>query len=169
MSVINLNTSELTYEARRVKKIRDVLLESVAVFEDAGWAFDASRFAVWLERNFVLVATFRDDADFFLVPPAPASKRAVGTIDLSLPDSIVSVALANVEAELDAYQGDYVSEAEFAEELYTAETGQVDEDFPLYFAIDWQKVWDASLRFDFDSAYIYDVNGDFKLYFWRNV
>jgi hypothetical protein len=168
MSVINLNTTDFTYEARRVKKIRDVLLENVPVFEDAGWAFDASRFAVWLERNFVLVATFRDDADFFLVPPAPASKRAMGTIDLSVPDSIVSVALANVEDELDAYQGDYVSEAEFAEEFYYS-AGEISEDFPLTFAIDWQKVWDASLRFDFDSAYIYDVNGDFKLYFWRNV
>ncbi len=168
MSVINLNTVELTYQGRRVKKIREVLLDNLAVFEDAGWAFDASRFAVWLERNFVSVATFRDDADFFLVSPAPASKRAVGTIDFSVPESIVSVALANVEAELDAYQGDYVSEAEFAEEFYYS-TGQIDEDFPLYFAVDWQKVWDCSLRFDFDSAYIFDVNGDFKLYFWRNV
>lgn len=165
MSYINLNSVESTHESRRVKKIREVLLESVPVFEDAGWAFDASRFAVWLERNFVLVSTERD-GEFFNVQNVV--ERAPQTIDLSSPDSIVSVALANVEEELDAFYGEYDSEAEFAEELYYS-SGDIPKDFPLYFAIDWQKAWDASLRFDFDSASVLDVDGGFKQYFWRNV
>jgi hypothetical protein len=165
MSVINLSGVDFTHEARRVKKIRDVLLENVPVFEDAGWAFDASRFAIWLEGTRGLVSTERD-GEFFRVQNVDV--RESGVIDLSSPDSIVSVALACVEEELDAFYGEYDSEAEFAEELY-ASTGDVSKDFPLYFAIDWQKVWDSALRFDFDSQAVIDVDGEFKQYFWRNV
>lgn len=165
MSVINLSGVDFTHEARRVNKIREVLLESVPVFEDAGWAFDATRFAVWLERTRGLVSTERD-GEFFQVQNV--LERGSGTIDLSSPDSIVSVALACVEEELDAFYGEHVSEAEFAEELYYS-TGEISEDFPLAFAIDWQKVWDCSLRFDFDSQAVIDADGDLKLYFWRNV
>jgi hypothetical protein len=165
MSVINLSGVDFTHEARRVNKIREVLLENVAVFDDAGWAFDATRFAVWLERTRGLVSTERD-GEFFQVQNVDV--RESGVLDLSSPDSIVSVALACVEEELDAFYGECDSEAEFAEELYYS-NGDVSRDFPLYFAIDWQKVWDASLRFDFDSVSVIDVDGEFKQYFWRSV
>jgi hypothetical protein len=166
MSVINLESIFFgDYKLRRVKKIREVLLENVAVFEDAGWSFDATRFAVWLEGTRALVSTERD-GEFFQVQNVDV--RESGVLDLSSPDSIVSVALACVEEELDAFYGEYDSEAEFAEELYYS-AGDVPKDFPLYFAIDWQKVWDASLRFDFDSQAVIDVDGTFKRYFWRNV
>jgi hypothetical protein len=153
------------YTARRIMKIREVLLENVPVFEDAGWAFDATRFAIWLERTRSLVSTERD-GEFFQVQNVDV--RESGVLDLSSPDSIVSVALACVEEELDAFYDECDSEAEFAEELYYS-TGDVSRDFPLYFAIDWQKVWDSALRFDFDSQAVIDVDGEFKLYFWRNV
>jgi hypothetical protein len=148
-----------------VNKIREVLLESVPVFEDAGWAFDATRFALWLEATRGLVSTERD-GEFFAVQNVDA--RESGTLDLSSPDSIVSVALACVEEELDAFYGEYDSEAEFVEEFYES-TGEISRDFPLYFAIDWQKAWDCSFRFDFDSASVIDADGDLRLYFWRNV
>jgi hypothetical protein len=167
MYVINLESISFgDHKTRRVKKIREVLLENVPVFEDAGWSFDATRFAIWLEGTRALVSTERESGEFFWVQNVV--ERESGTIDLSSPDSIVSVALACVEEELDAFYGEYDSEAEFAEELY-ASTGDVSRDFPLYFAIDWQKAWDSALRFDFDSQAVIDVDGEFKQYFWRNV
>ena len=40
-------------------------------------------------------------------------------------------------------------EAEFAENFYV-DCGLVDENNPVFFAIDWQRVWDHSLSYDFD-------------------
>ena len=40
-------------------------------------------------------------------------------------------------------------EQEFAENYYV-DNGLVDEDNPVFFAIDWQRVWDHGLSYDFN-------------------
>ena len=55
-----------------------------------------------------------------------------------------------LQQALDAYIGDYDSTEAFAEE-YTLETGSLPRDLPTWLqaCIDWQAVWDSTLRFDF--------------------
>ena len=59
-------------------------------------------------------------------------------------------------------QDGWNAEAVFAEELMI-ELGVVRGDSPVYFAIDWQKVWDHSLSYDFSTI---DFNG--ATYFFHN-
>jgi len=59
-------------------------------------------------------------------------------------------------------EASYRAEREFAEE-FCVECGMIDEDSPVFFAIDWQHVWDGLLRYDF-STIVFD--GD--TYFFNN-
>lgn len=66
-----------------------------------------------------------------------------------------------IEKAREALAGQADTEAEFAEE-YTLETGSLPRDLPTWLqaCIDWQAVWDSTLRFDFAHS------GDF---FFFNV
>ena len=61
-----------------------------------------------------------------------------------------------VEHVKDAYRGVYSSEADFAEEFYNDVYGEV----PSILAVDWQKTWDESFRYDFDfvNGFVFDSN-----------
>jgi len=61
------------------------------------------------------------------------------------------------------YNDEYRAEAYFAEEFMT-ETGAISEDSPLYSFIEWQQVWDHSLRYDFNTI---EFDGD--TYFFHNI
>lgn len=57
----------------------------------------------------------------------------------------------------------WTAEAEFAEELTTELEFNLKESI-AYAAIDWQKVWDHQLRYDFDT-----IEFDSCTYFFRNI
>lgn len=57
----------------------------------------------------------------------------------------------------EAYQGDYNSEADFAEQ-YTLETGLVSEDAIQNVVIDWQGTYNYSLQWDFWNAWVFAKN-----------
>lgn len=57
----------------------------------------------------------------------------------------------------------WTAEAEFAEEL-TNELENISRDSIVYAAIDWQKVWDHQLRYDFNP-----LEFDGCTYFFRNI
>lgn len=56
----------------------------------------------------------------------------------------------------------YKAEAEFAEELMCQVTPNLEES-PVFFAIDWQRVWDHSLSYDFST-----IEFDGTTYFFHN-
>jgi hypothetical protein len=62
----------------------------------------------------------------------------------------------------EAFYGVYDSEKEFAEE-FCNEVESINSDSSYYFAIDWQRVWDHNLRYDFDS-----IEFDYSVFFFRN-
>tara|TARA_B100001287_G_scaffold156935_1_gene131996 strand:- start:2029 stop:2469 length:441 start_codon:yes stop_codon:yes gene_type:complete len=57
--------------------------------------------------------------------------------------------IEDVEHVEDAYNGEYRSEAEFAEELCN---DCFCNDLPYWVSIDWQNTWDSALRFDYDFS-----------------
>lgn len=56
----------------------------------------------------------------------------------------------------DAYQGEYDSEADFAEQFTTEVYG----DIPAYVVVDWDATWNSNLRYDFDyeGGFIFNRN-----------
>lgn len=48
----------------------------------------------------------------------------------------------------EAYQGQYSSGAEFAEQT-CKDLGEVPKDMPTWIAIDWEQTWEGGLRFDY--------------------
>ena len=60
------------------------------------------------------------------------------------------------------YDSGYDVEARFAEQWYT-DCGMIDEDNPLFFAIDWDIVWRHSLSYDFMT---FEFNGE--TWFFQN-
>ena len=60
-------------------------------------------------------------------------------------------------------ENQWTAEAEFAEELMN-EIENISSDSIIYAAIDWQKVWDHNLRYDFNS-----LEFDSCTYFFRNI
>ena len=60
------------------------------------------------------------------------------------------------EDSFQMYDSGYDVEARFAEQYYT-DCGMVDEDNPVYFAIDWDIVWRHSLSYDFMT---FEFNGE---------
>ena len=67
--------------------------------------------------------------------------------------------LMDVEHLEDAYNGQYRSEAEFAENFVT-DMGYAQNDMPYWIAIDWQKTWDDGLSWDytFNNGYVFCNN-----------
>jgi hypothetical protein len=71
------------------------------------------------------------------------------------------------------FQGDFSTEAEFAEDFFTS-TGQLDEEATKWLVIDWQGTYNYSLQFDYWNAYIYARNNEtnaievFRFFFRSN-
>jgi hypothetical protein len=57
----------------------------------------------------------------------------------------------------EADQGEFSSEADFAEDFFIS-TGQLDEEATKYLVIDWQGTYNYSLQFDYWNTYIYARN-----------
>jgi hypothetical protein len=76
----------------------------------------------------------------------------------------------------DNYQGDYPTEAEFAEEFMHS-AGWVDEVATSHLVIDWAQTYDYSLQHDYFNVYLYARNHTIEgfdglkafRHFWRNV
>lgn len=71
-----------------------------------------------------------------------------------------------IAQEQEAFYGEYVTEAEFAEEFFIS-TGQYDEEANRYLVIDWQGTYDYSLRYDFFHYDAIDQDGAFHRFFWN--
>lgn len=71
-----------------------------------------------------------------------------------------------IAQEEEAYQGEFDSEAEFAEDFFTS-TGQIDEEATKYLVIDWQGTYNYSLRFDFFTYDVIDIDGNLRKFFWN--
>lgn len=170
MSVINLNSEYVwkswTYEERRVQAIRRVLVENTASFEDAGWAIDADRFAVWLERTQWFVSSSATNASFHNVPFG--AEPSEGALDFNKPDSILVGALRLVEEEQESFRGEFDSCADFVEESWYEAHGEQAVPDDLKWVIDWQKLWDGSWSYDHLDIAIYDTDGKYRHFFWSN-
>ena len=62
-----------------------------------------------------------------------------------------------VEHAEEAYQGEYNSEADFAEEF----CDQMGYNVPDFIVVDWQATWDSNLRYDYDilgDGYVFSRN-----------
>ena len=57
----------------------------------------------------------------------------------------------------DAYQGEYQSGADFAEQI-ASDCGYISRDFPSWIEIDWQATWDNSLSWDYTEIVNPDTN-----------
>jgi hypothetical protein len=77
-------------------------------------------------------------------------------------DELEDIGIETVSDFDDAYYGKYDSEKEFAEE-FCNEVESISPDSPYYFAIDWQRVWDHNLRYDFDT-----IEFDYDVFIFRN-
>ena len=60
----------------------------------------------------------------------------------------------------DAYQGEYESGAEFAEQLAT-DCCEVPRDMPSWIEIDWKASWDNALSYDYSESDGYIFNNNF--------
>jgi antirestriction protein len=61
-----------------------------------------------------------------------------------------------VEYAVDAYRGEYNSEADFAEEFYAEQYN-----LPVEIVVDWQATWESALTYDFDflgEGYVFSRN-----------
>lgn len=75
------------------------------------------------------------------------------------------IGITTAEQFNDAYCSTYDGwhpEREFAED-FMVQCDQVNEDNPVFFAIDWQRVWDHCLSYDFNT-----IGFDGATYFFRN-
>ena len=73
---------------------------------------------------------------------------------------------ALIAQEEEAYQGEFNSEAEFAEDFFES-TGQIDEEATKYLVIDWQGTYNYSLQFDFFNFDVIDIDGAYRKFFWN--
>lgn len=89
---------------------------------------DLGRFVVWVNRNGFFMST-----------------------DVRL-ETLESELLSWIEAEAEAFYGEYESEADFADSFFTDNflDGSSALSVPQWVVIDWQATWDSGLRFDFE-------------------
>ena len=74
--------------------------------------------------------------------------QAVEDFGESIVNSFIDLwGVEDVEHVEDAYNGEWRSEAEFAEDLCN---DCFPNDLPYWVSIDWQNTWDSALRFDYD-------------------
>lgn len=92
-------------------------------------------------------------------------------------DDLTPDRLSELWAECEEnYQGNYSTEAEFAEEFMHS-AGWIDEQATSHLVIDWAQTYDYSLQHDYFSGYLYARNEtikgldglQFARHFWRNV
>ena len=86
-------------------------------------------------------------------------RQAVHEYDQETVDSFIKVFdLMDVEHLNDAYQGQYRSGPEFAENLVT-DCGYIHQELPYWIEIDWEKTWD-NLSYDYSecNGYIFSNN-----------
>lgn len=78
------------------------------------------------------------------------------------------------EMHLEYYQGEYATEAEFAED-FMCDTGAFDTDALKDLVIDWQGTYNYALQYDYTNTYVYAKNDQIEgtdslevhRYFWR--
>ena len=74
--------------------------------------------------------------------------QAVEDFGESVVNSFIDLfCIEDVEHVEDSYNGEWRSEAEFAEDLCN---DCFSNDLPYWVSIDWQNTWDSALRFDYD-------------------
>ena len=76
-----------------------------------------------------------------------------GLVDQYIEDYLLDA----VEHFEDAYQGEYESGADFAEQL-ASDCGYISRDFPSWIEIDWVKTWDNTLSYDYTEIVNPDTN-----------
>ena len=76
-----------------------------------------------------------------------------GVVDQYIEDYFLDA----VEHLEDAYQGEYVSGADFAEQI-ASDCGYISRDFPSWIEIDWQATWDNALSYDYTEIVNPDTN-----------
>ena len=76
-----------------------------------------------------------------------------GLVDQYIEDYLLDA----VEHFEDAYQGEYESGADFAEQI-ASDCGYISRDFPSWIEIDWQATWDNGLSDDYSEIINPDNN-----------
>lgn len=71
-----------------------------------------------------------------------------------------------ISKEWDAFQGEFDSEAAFAEDFFES-TGQVNHEATKWLVIDWEATYNYSLQFDFFNYKIRDTEGNYRMFFWN--
>ena len=85
--------------------------------------------------------------------------QAVEEWDKDIVDSFIEeFELSAVDRVGDAYNGEYESGAEFAEQL-VSDCGYINGDLPYWIEVDWEKTWD-NLSYDYTeiNGYIFSNN-----------
>ena len=86
-------------------------------------------------------------------------QRAVEEWDKEIVDSFIEeFDMSSVDRISDAYNGQYRSGAEFAEQL-VGDCGYINGDLPYWIEVDWEKTWD-NLSYDYTeiNGYIFSNN-----------
>ena len=86
-------------------------------------------------------------------------QQAVEEWDKDIVDSFIEeFELSAVDRVGDAYNGEYESGAEFAEQL-VSDCGYINGDLPYWIEVDWEKTWD-NLSYDYTeiNGYIFSNN-----------
>jgi|688.fasta_scaffold205070_3 hypothetical protein len=173
MTIINLKDADKlgafknqTHQERRVQAIRKVLLENVDKFEEAGWAFDADRFAVWLEATQWFVSSSSTNASFHNVPYG--AEPSEGALDFNKPETILAQALVLVEREAEEFHGEFDSPADFVEASWYSMNGEQAVPDDLKWVIDWGKLWEGSWSYETLDVPVFDRDGKFRHFFWAN-
>ena len=86
-------------------------------------------------------------------------QHAVEEWDKDIVDSFIEeFELSAVDRVGDAYNGEYESGAEFAEQL-VSDCGYINGDLPYWIEVDWEKTWD-NLSYDYTeiNGYIFSNN-----------
>lgn len=148
---------EHTYQERRV-------LAVVEAVRGSGWDVDAYRFATWVEATRWLCVRHVESADFYQVPVLSEDLKVGNRFVLDEPDALREALAVLVDEEAEAFSGEADSPEGFAESLYE-EAGEIPE--TLGWAIDWRKVWDQSLRYDFVERGVW-AETYVGFWFWRN-
>ena len=69
--------------------------------------------------------------------------------------------------ENEAFQGEYASKAEFAEEFFESEYADLDQEGIIrHLVIDWEATYNYSLKFDFFEYDVIDIDGQYRKFFW---
>lgn len=76
-------------------------------------------------------------------------------------DELSDIGIDTADQYESLFYGVYDTEKEFAEE-FCNEVESINPDSAYYYAIDWQRVWDHNLSYDFDT-----IEFDYSVFFFR--